>query len=146
MRLACEIRYCSDCYYEAMAAANGGGGGEKGRGSPGDEDWERRLMTGDLPEDFLKVTEPRTSPPQTTTTPPTAAGGDNNKRMAATNQAFEPEVGNLVDVPSSPSRGTAAAAASATASRNTAKKSSSSSSETSPQKVSGGEKERRKQV
>jgi hypothetical protein len=64
-----------------MAAA----GGRSDAQDDQDQDWERRLADGDLPEDFLAVTEPKAN---------STAG-----RMAASNQAFEPDVGQLVDVP-----------------------------------------------
>eukprot|EP00095_Tigriopus_kingsejongensis_P004550 snap_masked-scaffold893_size84343-processed-gene-0.11 protein:Tk04550 transcript:snap_masked-scaffold893_size84343-processed-gene-0.11-mRNA-1 annotation:"tollip-like protein" len=45
------------------------------------QEWEERLLAGDLPEDFLQVTEPQ-----------------GRLGAMATNSAYEPEVGNLVDV------------------------------------------------
>jgi hypothetical protein len=83
----------------SRSGAAGGGGGGGGSYSNLQEDttpsedelksaeWEARLASGDLPEDFLQVTEPQ------------AVRGGATRKMAS-NHGFEPEVANLIDVPS----------------------------------------------
>ena len=61
------------------------------------EEWERRLASGDLPEDFLKVTEPKNSP-QLRQARVGVNAAPASGPMAASNAGFEPEVGNLVDL------------------------------------------------
>lgn len=68
------------------------------------QEWEKRLMTGDLPEDFLSVTEPKVDKAQV-------------REKQAPAAVAEPQVGNLVDVVGAgaavaiPAGGDAAAAA-----------------------------------
>ncbi len=59
------------------------------------EEWDMRLASGDLPEDFLRVTEPKVD---RSTKPQTGNGaGSRGSAGASANPAFEPDSGNLVD-------------------------------------------------
>lgn len=96
-----------------VLGAEGGGGGAflsdqaSHGGSPSDDDlraaeWERRLAAGDLPEDFLSVTEPKTE--RTHLLPNQQAGGARSNGGGAggalTNPAFEPSItDDLIDLP-----------------------------------------------
>ena len=95
----------------AAAAAAGGGYANLQEDTPSEDElksaeWEARLASGDLPDDFLQVTEPR---------PDSDASAGATRKMAS-NSGFEPEVANLVDVPTS-SAGAVAAAANTSPSR-----------------------------
>ena len=88
-------------------------------GSTGSDDelraaeWERRLASGDLPEDFLTVTEPKAErsqllPPHNQavtgaaagpTTAGAAAGVNAVNGSAVSNPSFEPDIGCLIDLP-----------------------------------------------
>ncbi len=79
---AADDRQPSGASASAASAAAGGN-------NPSDEEWERRFVSGDLPEDFLRVTEPK---------PEDRRGG-----------GPEPALGNLVDIPGASAQTPAAA-------------------------------------
>lgn len=93
----------SDVGAAAAAIPDSQSSGATGNTSVDMAEWERRLVEGDLPEDFLQVTEPSAvSPPEGDKT----ANTDNHHPVpaasaaaaAATATAADPATGNLVDL------------------------------------------------